>query len=275
MTTPAAVDRPPNLTIKRTFSSSVPVSSQRKLAKMKAVALPPILELEEPEPGEDNTLHPSVLQDICNAPPECSKKQLHLELQRPVRRPLTRSMSSKNRTPTIEFTSLCLTEEFEDGLSPQLPLRTSALPRHAPTPNTQDTSIDPTTSVEIPGANHNARGSRYRRLPVNVASRSESPIISQTRKRSRDDDGRKDAKRRRVDPTPSSGPGAPRSVRRTSARHTRARHINVKPCAELQQLPAPVEPLPRLAARKRKRSFSDIEQSADGEDAVRYVKRRA
>ncbi|KAJ7667396.1 hypothetical protein B0H17DRAFT_1210199 [Mycena rosella] len=254
MSTDVAIARPRSLKAGRMFSTTL--VPRNKLPKTKAVTgLPPILELEEPEPGEDESPALPVFQDICNNPSERScttvvfarapKEPLRL----PVRKMLTRSSSNKQITPTVEFTSLCLTEE---RAPPHAPPRASAIPIH---PGTTDKS---------------------ERIAGNQVMPVDGPIPPQSRKRQRDNEEHKDPKRRRIDLNPEM----PRVVRRRSERqkaaeHTRARRGDVEARVELPRTPMlPVKVVARPTARKR--SFGEIEQGPEDADAdaARYPKRR-
>ncbi|KAJ6541990.1 hypothetical protein DFH09DRAFT_1368227 [Mycena vulgaris] len=258
--TPPSVDRPLSWKVRRTsFCITLPVVSRNKLLKNKAAALAPIIELEEPEPGEDETQALPMLQDICNTPgdSECStpNKPLCIEVRRSARKPFSRLNSQT--TPTIEFTSLCLTEEMDTTPTPsRRATLDSATSPHAPHHNMTD------ESTEVPSPTGNRLLTPDRPARGVSRKRTQEPEVDSNEGRAHP------GKRQRVD-VPPAPPPAPRKLppRRRNAPRRKASAV------ELSPLPLPlltVDTIPRAAGRKR--AFEDVEESADSHASKRRRK---
>ncbi|KAJ7102838.1 hypothetical protein C8R44DRAFT_808628 [Mycena epipterygia] len=283
MTHLVSFDRPSCLKAKRSFSSALVFRS--KLAKNKVAALAPIIEVDEPEPGEE----PLVFLDICNTPgrahrplgfASAPRRPLHIEL-RAFEKPYCLPSWNKQTTPTVEFMSLYLTEG--------LPVECDTIPlpstRAPPSPRAKTDFALPTPPDMEDVVNGNqipAMGPGWGFLGP---AGSELPHVSESRrpgKRMREaeaDEERPDAKRLRLcsvndqDPCPlSSSSGRIMSEVPDVAAGRGAENMDSRPRVGLPRQPV----LPAEKPPRRKRSFEQVEQSADEMlmDASRYAKTR-
>ncbi|KAJ7242368.1 hypothetical protein B0H12DRAFT_849911 [Mycena haematopus] len=194
MTNTFSNDRPGVAKIKRTLSvTGISVLFRTKLLKSRLTALAPIVELEEPVPGEDRDQGIAIFQTDTTGM-ELDKL---LELWPKVQELHTLYKCNQQTTPTVEFTSLSLTEESDCVPLPSLQSRSPPLRAVSNFESWQhDTNLDDkfvmsgnTTSAQEPGCGLGLEPPSY-----------EGCVERRTRKRSREpdvDDGRLGAKRQR------------------------------------------------------------------------------
>ncbi|KAJ7453684.1 hypothetical protein B0H11DRAFT_2286726 [Mycena galericulata] len=275
------LDRPPSLKLERKLSGNRAL----RTGINKTTTLAPII--EEPEPVEDTAQLPTVLQDICNTPGHTlaisavtCPKPLHLEfLRAATRKPFPpSSLNTKQTTPTVEFTSLCLGEAPEPSLTPLKPSSNAKSIQSSPVPRQLD------GNVLIPGprrrfsAADGVPGSEeisIRRISQGVAKRERDPEDDE-------ESERQDAKRARKGLTDAYPARRRRRDTRSSCQDSPGRRDLDTDLSRLRaSLPARSVPaserVPHPIHTRRKRSFRDIELNEDesGEDASRYAKRPA
>ncbi|KAJ7748776.1 hypothetical protein DFH07DRAFT_829717 [Mycena maculata] len=287
------IDRPPSsLGFKRAFSGTL--AFRIKLPKNKATILAPIIELEEPEPGEDETREFEALRETSVRACPSMKfadpiKPLHLDFRCAVRKPLHPANSNKQTTPTVEFTSLALTEEPERNIHCSSPSSLAVGSNMTVSMHKPRRNIDTIPAVgEIPR-------SSGRRIPALDPGCGRSGLyrpggctdsVLQTshgpgkRMREPEVEERYNAKRRRMVlndetyPQMPSDPGIPTDT--PMKRRNTPPQSNVRALAALPRRSIlPYEKTPREGARKR--TFQEVEHGVDEVvvDTLRYVKRRA
>ncbi|KAJ7328821.1 hypothetical protein DFH08DRAFT_1084352 [Mycena albidolilacea] len=266
MTDIVPVHRPDGLKMKRTSSGIL--LFHNKLPKHTFTALAPIIELDEPGPGENWDQGTAALQVASYGSERTStggmrrvipNKLLHLEFRHSVHEHRGLSNSNKPTTPTVEFTSLSLTESKFAPLCESRPLPLRAVS------NFQSRQRNSTNNKfsSMPG-NIISTLEPDCGFPVESLAAGEGCIERRTRKRSRElgaDDGRVDAKRQRTAQNRGPPPRIPIDV-------------EITPCSMPSSHPADRLPPPRQSLRlKAKRS---LEQAAQDEatDIPRYTKRR-
>ncbi|KAJ6510804.1 hypothetical protein C8R45DRAFT_396362 [Mycena sanguinolenta] len=265
--------------MKRTLSAGAIVLFRTKLPKSrftKFTTLAPIMEVEEPEPRGHRDQDIALFQTESGAELAMPNKILHLELWPKVQELPTCSKHDQQTTPTVEFTSLSLTEESN---CVPIPSRHSRLPplrtvsnfdswqrehsRHDRDNTFTARSSGNTSVVQDPSGD----------LAVAVPG-CEGRVERRARKRNREpaaDDERVGAKRQRRTANRGPAPIIPITEKASSVKaiiHSSAR-LPVSRSAVF-----PGETTVR-ATGQGKRSLEDVNQGAgEGADMPRSTKRR-